>query len=178
MLEIPALDLDELVVALQDQGGYEHVWLIDSATGEITLTSPDLDPDLDLDDTDLIRIEPLPSRVWYADMADFADRISDERAGHRLACAIQGRGAFRRFKDELHDGYPHLLELWHEFSNRRGIRRAVEWLADSSLVDTDDANRFLAGHPDIDPSETNRAVAQTHPAPPEKQPRRTPPSTR
>ncbi len=39
-------------------------------------------------------------------MADFAETITDERAGRRLARAIQGKGAFRRFKDELHEGYP------------------------------------------------------------------------
>lgn len=158
VLEISALDLDEIVTALQDQDGYEHVWLIDPATGEIKFTSRDLDPDLDLDESDLIRIDPLPSKVWYLDMADFADGIPDEPARRRLARAIQGRGAFRRFKDELHDDYPHLLERWHEFSNRRGIRRAVEWLADSSLVDIADADRFLAGHPDIDLSETKRSA--------------------
>jgi hypothetical protein len=32
--------------------------------------------------------------------------ITDERAGRRLARAIQGKGAFRRFKDELHEEYP------------------------------------------------------------------------
>ena len=38
--------------------------------------------------------------IWYQDMADFAERISDGRAGRRLARAIDGRGAFRRFKAE------------------------------------------------------------------------------
>lgn len=169
MLEISALDLDELVMALQSQDGYDQSWFIDPATGEVTFTSPDREPDLDLDDTDLIRIGPLPSRVWYGDMADFAHAISDERAGRKLARAIHGRGAFRRFKDELHDDYPHLLELWHEFSGRRGIRRAVEWLADSSLVDTEDADRFLADHPDIDPSGTNRTVRRASVPASEKQ---------
>ena len=169
MLEISALDLDGIVMALQSQDGYEQFWLIDPATGEITFASRDLDPDLDLDDSDLIRIDPLPSRVWYRDMEDFADGIPDERAGRRLARAIQGRGAFRRFKDELHDEYPHLLELWYEFSGRRGIRRAVEWLADSSLVDIDDADRFLADHPDIDLSETTRTARRAGaPVPPEQ----------
>lgn len=151
MLELSDLDLDEIVVALQHQSsGYEQLWLIDPATGEISFTSPDLDPEPDLDESDPVPIDPLPSRVWYRDMEDFADGIPDDRAGRRLARAIQGRGAFRRFKDELHDEYPQLLGLWYEFSSRRGIRRAVEWLADSSLVDSDDAERFLADHPDID----------------------------
>jgi len=158
MLEISALDLDEIVTALQDQNSsYEHFWLINPENGEITFTSRDLDPDLDLDDSDLVSIDSLPSQVWYRDMEDFADGIPDERAGRRLARAIQGRGAFRRFKDELHGEYPHLLQHWYEFSGRRGIRRAVEWLSGSSLVDADDADRFLADHPDVDLSGTARS---------------------
>jgi Uncharacterised protein family (UPF0158) len=159
MLDISAVDLDELVMALQSQDGYDQFWVIDPATGEITFASEDLDADLDLEDSHLVRIDPLPSRVWYRDMADFADGIPDERAGRRLSRTIQGRGVFRRFKDELHDEYPHLLELWYEFSGRRGVRRAVEWLADSALVDVDDADRFLADHPDVDLSVTNRTGA-------------------
>jgi len=42
-------------------------------------------------------------------MADFAEQVSDERAGRRLARAIQGKGAFRRFRGELHEEYPDLL---------------------------------------------------------------------
>lgn len=160
MLQISTLDLDEIVMALQNQNDYDQFWLIDPATSKITFVSRDLD--LDLDDSDLVRIDPLPSGVWYRDMADFADGIADERAGSRLARAIQGKGAFRRFKDELHDEYPHLLSLWHEFSDRRGIRRAVEWLTDSSLVDTGDADRFLADHPDIDLSATPRSARRAN----------------
>jgi hypothetical protein len=50
----------------------------------------------ELEETDLVAIDPLPSFVWYRDMADFAERISDERAARRLERAIRGRGAFRR----------------------------------------------------------------------------------
>ena len=32
-----------------------------------------------------------------------------------LARAIQGKGAFRRFKDELHEEYPDLLPAWYAF---------------------------------------------------------------
>ena len=64
---------------------------------------------LDLNSLDLVGINPLPSWIWYQDMADFADAITDERAGRRLARAIPGKGAFRRFKDQLHEERPGLL---------------------------------------------------------------------
>ena len=61
---------------------------------------------------DLAPIDPLPSYIWYQDMADVADAITDEQAGRRLLRAIQGKEAFRRFKSELHDEYPDLLPAW------------------------------------------------------------------
>ena len=81
-------------------------------------------------------------------MADFAETITDERAGSRLTRAIQGKGAFRRFKDELHQRSPSLLPAWTEFREVRTRRRAVQWLADHLLIDDDVADRFMADHPD------------------------------
>jgi len=91
---------------------------------------------------------PLPSYIWYQDMADFADQISDERASRRLAQAIQGKGAFRQFKAQLHEEHPHLPPVWYAFRDARAFRRAVEWLADNSLVHDDAATRFLDEHPE------------------------------
>ena len=61
---------------------------------------------VDFDELDLICVDPVPSRIWYQDMAYFAGQISDERPGLRLSRAIQGKGAFRRFKAELCEKYP------------------------------------------------------------------------
>ena len=58
------------------------------------------------------------------------------------------RGAFRRFKDELHEEYPDLLPAWYAFRDTRARRRAVQWLADNCLIDDGSADRFLSGHPD------------------------------
>jgi Uncharacterised protein family (UPF0158) len=152
MLDLGSLDLEEIGNALADQTDYEHRWLIDPRTGEIVFWTADAGIDgkapVDLDELDLVCIDPLPSWVWYQDMADFAEAITDERAGRRLARAIQGKGAFRRFRDELHDEHPELLPAWYAFRDVRANRRAVEWLAGNSLIDDDDASRFLAGHPD------------------------------
>ena len=61
---------------------------------------------------------------------------------------IQGKGAFRRFKDELHEEHPDLLPAWHAFRDTRARRRAVQWLAHNSLIDDGSADRFLSGRPD------------------------------
>jgi uncharacterized protein UPF0158 len=154
VLDLSSLDLEEIGNALADQTDYEHRWLINPKTGEIAFWTADTGIDgqtpVDLDELDLVCIDPLPSWVWYQDMADFAETITDERAGRRLARAIQGKGAFRRFRDELHDEYPDLLPAWYAFRDVRAMRRAVQWLGDNSLIDDDAASRFLAGHPDPD----------------------------
>ena len=51
----------------------------------------------ELDELDLIVIDPLPSYAWCQDMVDFADGINDRGAGERLSRPLVGKGAFRRF---------------------------------------------------------------------------------
>jgi hypothetical protein len=154
VLDLSSLDLEEIANALADQTAYEHRWLINPQTGEVVFWTSDTGIDgqtpVDLDELDLISSDPLPSYIWHQDMADFADQITDEGAGRRLARAIRGKGAFRRFKAELHDEYPHLLSAWYAFRDARAHRRAVEWLADNSLIDDDAATRFLDEHPEPD----------------------------
>ena len=128
-----------------------HVAGRNPQTGEVVFWTSDTGIDgqtpVDLDELDLVCIGPLPSYIWYQDMADFADQLSDERAGRRLARAIQGKGAFRRFKAELQEESPQLLPAWYAFRDARAYRLAVEWLAGNSLIDDDAATRFLDEHP-------------------------------
>ncbi len=152
VLDLSSIDLEDIATALADQNDYDHHWLINPDTGEIAFWTSDTGIDgqqpVDLDELDLIVIDPLPTWVWYQDMADFADGITNEHAARRLARSIQGKGAFRRFKDELHEEYPDLLPAWYAFRDARARRRAVQWLADNSLIDDDSADGFLSGHPD------------------------------
>lgn len=155
MLEIGKFHLDEIAYALSDQNlNDEHLNLVNPETGEFVLWTRDGGIDgtnpVDIDDLDLVAIRPLPSYVWYQDMADFVDLITDESAARRLARAINGRGAFRRFRDELHEEYPHLLPAWNAFRDVRAARRAVDWLYDESLISRESADRYRAEHPDPD----------------------------
>ncbi|MDQ2875329.1 MAG: UPF0158 family protein [Actinomycetota bacterium] len=155
MLDPGQLDLDEIVLARGDREYYEHRWLIDPSTGEIVFWTSDTGIDgqdrIDLDELDhLVSIEQEPSYVRYREMAVFAEGISDRRAGERLGRAIEGKGAFRRFKDALHQQYPELLPAWHAFSDSRGRRRAVDWLAERRLIEESAAELFLDEHPNPD----------------------------
>lgn len=152
VLDLAELDLDEIATALADQSDYEHRWLIDPRIGEVVLWTYDTGIDgqnpVDLDELDLVPIDPLPSSAWYADMADFAEGISDDAASRRLSRALRGCGAFRRFKDELFEEYPGLVPAWQAYRDTRAKRRAVEWLLDEGLVDDDAARSFLLSYQD------------------------------
>ncbi|GAA3455667.1 UPF0158 family protein [Dactylosporangium matsuzakiense] len=154
MLELSRVDLEEIAIALADQSAYEHRYLINQQTGEIVFWTSDTGIDgetpVDLEDLDLICIDPLPSHVWYQDMADFARQVGDEQAGRRLERAIRGKGAFRRFKDELHEEYPDLLPAWTTFRDARARLRAVDWLESNLLIDNNTAARYRDEHPEPD----------------------------
>lgn len=63
----------------------------------------------------------------YRDMESFIASVEDPGRAERLARAIAGRGAFRRFKDEL-ARWPGELERWYALSEERQRGRARTWL--------------------------------------------------
>ncbi|HLQ04394.1 MAG TPA: UPF0158 family protein [Verrucomicrobiae bacterium] len=170
MLEISRVDLPSLAEALEDHSDFGSWWL-DPASGAVEERPTDLSHEDAAGnspvDRGFRRIEPLPSGESYADLQDFTERVRDRRARELLKRAIAGRGAFRRFKDTLVE-YPQLRQAWFAFHDARMKRRAIEWLADTGLVDGDAAERALAEVPEpelselggaFDAEETARAVA-------------------
>jgi hypothetical protein len=118
--------------ALEDHSDFLH-WFVDPGTGEVLLWTADSD-EPNPDDRGAYYVQPIPSDEAYSDLQDFTGRVSDRRAADLLARAIEGRGAFRRFKDTLFE-FPQLREAWFAFHDTRMRRRAVEWLADAGLID-------------------------------------------
>lgn len=127
------VDLDELAMILEGdpvQGGGR----IDLVTGEVWPQSA-LDyaeeigeAEADDDPDRWLWVDCEGSRSSYQDMVQFIERIDDANLADRLARAISGRGAFRRFKDTLFDR-PELITQWHAFSGDRQRGRARRWLA-------------------------------------------------
>lgn len=68
----------------------------------------------------------------YNDMVDFTECVADKSLQRLLDVALNGKGAFRRFKDVLLD-YPEERERWFEFSNQRVRERLLEWLKDKEI---------------------------------------------
>lgn len=116
-------------------GGY-----VDPGTGEVieTFAGEVLGADgkpVDLDETDWISVDGLGARHSYQEMADFAEAVADPVAGERLTRALEGRGAFRRFRDTIHDQSEALRGAWFRFRDARQQACAVDWLLDAGLID-------------------------------------------
>lgn len=133
------VDLDELCSAMEDSF-YEHNYYLDLKTGEILLISDWMDEEetgklRDKIDKHPERYKALPkveSHEAYEDMEDFIATVKDEHLADLLYVAINGKGAFRRFKDVL-ASYPEEKERWFRFKDGRMRERALEWLQDIGI---------------------------------------------
>ncbi|MBN2495991.1 MAG: isochorismatase family protein [Deltaproteobacteria bacterium] len=81
---------------------------------------------------DWIQVEPRPSREGYRTMQRFLDRIEEPALKSRLATALVGKGAFRRFKDLLLD-YPDVRQLWFAFKDEEVYAYIQRWLQREGL---------------------------------------------
>ena len=130
------IDLDELCSAMADSS-YEHEYYLDLETGEILFISDYMDDEetgklKDQVEEDSDRYERIPeaeSHEGYEDMVEFIATVKDERLVELLEVAINGKGAFRRFKDVLLN-YPEERESWFQFKDDRMEEKALEWLDD------------------------------------------------
>ena len=134
------ISLDELCSAMEDSS-YENEYYLDLKTGEILFLSEYMD---DEESSKLReRIEETPDRYeripkaesheGYQDMEDFIATVEDEHLAELLEVAINGKGAFRRFKDVLLN-YPEERERWFKFKDERMEQRALEWLDDIEVT--------------------------------------------
>lgn len=78
-------------------------------------------------DESYLRIDPVSSREQYRWMERFIETVDESELRERLSHAIDGKGAFRRFKDVLMS-YPVERERWFAFRSER-LRACMEaWL--------------------------------------------------
>jgi len=133
------ISLDELCEAMENNS-YEHEYFLDLETGEILFISDYMDDEETRElknriEEDFERYERIPraeSNEGYEDMVDFIATVDDERLAELLEVAINGKGAFRRFKEVLLN-YPEERERWFKFKDERMEERALEWLDDIGI---------------------------------------------
>ena len=119
--------------------GYE--FYLDLKTGEVFYISDEF---MDTDEIEKIyqRLDDEPerylsiptesSREGYQDMVAFTESLEDENLKEKLRIALDGRGAFRRFKDVLLN-YPEKREEWFKFKDERLKKRVMEWLEENEI---------------------------------------------
>jgi len=132
---------DELHRAYE-QGSHEARYFLDVQTGEIVPVFVDIverggNPD------DVKRIAAAvnvrffliphkPSHEGYAEMEEFIGSVKERHLKEQLVEAIEGKGAFRRFRDVL-AGYPAEEERWKELKNERANSAIETWLRENDI---------------------------------------------
>jgi hypothetical protein len=82
--------------------------------------------------TRYVALPEADSRDGYRDMEQFIETVADPRLQSRLDRAIRGRGAFRRFRDELMEDEAE-DQRWYAFKRACLAERARHWLADEGI---------------------------------------------
>jgi uncharacterized protein UPF0158 len=124
----------------------EWTCYLDLETGEVRMVPMDrLDDDDDglsedeisarLEAGRLILVAPLGSEVEYRWMEEFTATVRDPRLSGRLEAALDGRGAFHRFKNDLLD-CPAERERWFASRDERLHAAAREWLGELGIAPT------------------------------------------
>lgn len=83
----------------------------------------------------------LPSKFdihEYSIMEKFCYTVEDDELSDRLLNSIQGRGAFRYFKDTIHQ-YG-IADDWYDYREQAFKKIAIEWLESNNIAYTDEEN--------------------------------------
>ncbi|MBC7098117.1 hypothetical protein H5T52_03225 [Candidatus Bipolaricaulota bacterium] len=148
------IDLEQLIAAMEDARRDYNEYFLDRKTGEVEAIPEELlraagyedweetkkglpgweKPLAGLVEAIVLEEDPrwinvpfVPTHEVYELMANFAKSLEDEHLGELLDVALDGPGAFRRFKDVL-ARYPEQLERWYAFKSSYFERKARDWL--------------------------------------------------
>ena len=136
MLEL-AIDLEMLQMVF-DQASGEQISYLDKETGEVILQVDGFSLEAIPNEASAsveeweafqkryIPIPPAPSREGYQDMTAFIATVTDPDLKSKLELAIDGPGAFRRFKQVM--GGESERERWLAFREERARARLLKWL--------------------------------------------------
>jgi hypothetical protein len=142
-LTVEMTDISVLADALSD-GNSDASWWFHTSSGDVRLSgdwSEGFDDD-DLEDQGWVIVDGGDSRGAFDDMATFAEAVGDLRARDVLLRSLEGKGAFRRFREAMRM-FPALREPWSAWSDAQAEVRAVRWLLDEGHVHVLDAESAL-----------------------------------
>lgn len=150
------VDLSELVFEMEMGDNMERSGYLDTETGEI-ISMPDemmravedgetaedvIEWDEDLAETAdqvlgdeknrFLLIPKRESREGHEIMVAFAETVKSKSLREKLSLALDGKGAFRRFRTVLNQ-HPEELERWYAFKDDRMREEAVQWLLENGI---------------------------------------------
>ncbi len=110
-------------------------------------------------DSRYLRIDPVSSREQYRWMERFIATVEDEELRRQLNIAIDGKGAFRRFKDAL-VSHPVDRERWFAFRSER-LRSCMEsWLTAHGIHSVERPTWHVPTAEDVQPEGGAEAEAE------------------
>jgi len=163
------LDWDALEIAVERNSPDTDSYL-DLTTGRVlTITTGDPEAAINRQTIsenirNFLRVEPASSREQYRWMERFVGSVVDEPLRERLMISIDGKGAFRRFKDVLL-AYPAERERW--FSYRADLLHwhIQTWLESHEIQPTNDPPWGAVQAPQELPAAAGRPVVHGTEAP-------------
>lgn len=136
------LDWDALEVAVERNSPDTDSYLDLSSGRIITITTGDPEATLNRQQVsenirNYLRVEPASSREQYRWMEKFVGSVTDEPLRERLIISIDGKGAFRRFKDVLL-AYPAERERWFSYRAELLHWHIQQWLEQHDISASND----------------------------------------
>ena len=132
------VNLEELCAAFEDSS-IDHRYYLDLISGEIFYITDDSEEIEELDEIEIgglgkcyASIPDIAPHEGYKDMEDFIETVKDVNLKEKLCIAINGKGAFRRFKDVLLP-YQKERERWFTFKNAKTLEKVNEWLEEEGI---------------------------------------------
>ena len=133
------VDLEMLSTELEGDLSMSTGGYLDLGTGEVygetatdaAMVGEDAAIDVEEEPDRWLWFDRTGSREGWRDMAAFAERKRDAALRARLERAIEGKGAFGRFRDLVHE--ENLAEWWYAYSTDRQLGRARQLLADEGI---------------------------------------------
>ena len=135
-----SIDMDMLETAMEDSD-LANRYFLNLTTGEVIffsdylgLSEEDEHLSAEIDgSTDSVAIDRIPSNEAYQWMVDFVDEMvapTDARAAEKLSLALDGKGAFRRFRETFHRLDDRWLQAWYQWRETH-VKAAIDaWLKD------------------------------------------------
>ncbi|MEW6374614.1 MAG: UPF0158 family protein [Thermodesulfobacteriota bacterium] len=144
------VDVEDIAMIMDNQDRFGSQYYLDTETGEVLAIPEELMSAIDegesgedlpgwelevlpqakeiFEGSDRYQEIPIrPSYEGYNLMVQFAEGVTDLRIQRELSIALDGKGAFRRFKNVLR-GYPEVEKEWFKFKAERDKEEVKGWL--------------------------------------------------